>query len=1011
MPPGLSFDPATRTFSGTPEEVLGRSEFTYRVTDARGRQDAIQDFAVVIATIGFAETIPDQTYAVTVPLATGSGADALPYVQFPAVVVGGNPPFRYTLRPAVPPGLNFDESTRRLSGTPTDIIIIAPRHTYRVTDSENTIAELTFDITVEEPVPYFPPAIVAFNYEETYSVGEDITPLILADALGGSGARSTLTYSLSLNRDGSGGLPDGLTFDAGTQTLSGRPTTGQVQTTYFYVATDVDGNRSSALNVDIRIEGAGADNVPAFADGAAIADQTYTITQAIPTLVLPQATGGDGALTYTLTLAADGGDIPAGLTFDAVNQSLSGTPTGLQAAAEYAYTVTDSDATDPDSVTLNFRIAVRAVSVIAFSDATTGGVIEGDPLEDTDTDTLAITNQGSGGTDFVVQTDQPSAYGAFSITAAGVWTYTLDNDNPAIIALARDATLVDTFTVAAAANPSATQVITITITGANGPPAIVLEVDGQDRPVRGGRVTLSVDEGAMVTLNAGGSSDPEGSTQLDYAWAHTPPQIVTFDPADGRAPMVTFMAPEERTTLNFDLTVTDDGTPQRMATAVVTVRVGRSSERALEKTLAAFGRAFAADAVDMISNHLGGFGTSADASRLTLGGREIMWGGAEGADAAAHSLHSSGPLRKQSDPWNLWEDDEAEAEINYMSTRSLLEKSAFHYALSDADGARSARSVWGRATLGNFEGKPDNFTLDGNLSSAYLGLDFHAGEQRQAGVAISYTEGDVDYTDNNANNNSTGNLDAELTSVLPYMQWTTASGLETWGLLGYGQGDATLREDGDPTETDIEMRLAAGGVRGALWSLQHSELAWKASAFAVGMESESVAELPSVNAASQRLRVAIEKRAKAGRHVSEPVRLASTWELGLRWDGGDAETGVGADLGLNLHYTNPENGWQVQAQGRYLVLHKERDYEEWSASVEARRDLGSWFGKGRGLALTLKPDWNQRESSQRLGLDFSNLINGKWTTHDLRLEVYGERRQRKDDVPGHEVGLSGELRF
>ena len=553
LPPGLSFDPATRTFSGTPEEVLGRSEFTYRVTDASGRQDAIQDFDVVIATIGFAETIPDQTYAVTVPLATGSGAGALPYVQFPAAV-GGSPPYRYTLLPAVPPGLNFDESTRRLSGTPTDIILAPPRHTYRVTDSENTIVDLTFDITVEEPVPYFPAVIVAFNYEETYSVGEDITPLILADALGGSGA---LTYSLSLNSDGSGGLPDGLTFDAGAQTLSGRPTTGQVQTTYFYVATDVDGNRSLALNVDIRIEGAG-DTMPVFADGTTIDDQVYTATNAISTLVLPQATGGDGALAYTLTVAADGGDVPAGLSFNAADQTLSGTPSETQAATEYAYTVTDSDATDPDSVTLNFDITVLAASAVTISGDTTGDIVEDGG--DTDTGTLTVSNSDpAGSTDVVAQTDAPGTYGGFSITANGVWTYTLDNVDDDTDALAAGAEVMDTFTVTAAADPAVIEMVTITITGANDAPTVTISAPADD---------TDVEFGTALTLTATGE-DPDTGTTLSYAWSANP-DVGSF--ADAAVASTTWTAPASGTApVTLTLTVTDDATPPLSGTAEVTV--------------------------------------------------------------------------------------------------------------------------------------------------------------------------------------------------------------------------------------------------------------------------------------------------------------------------------------------------------------------------------------------------------------------------------------------------------
>jgi VCBS repeat-containing protein len=41
-----------------------------------------------------------------------------------------------------------------------------------------------------------------------------------------------------------------------------------------------------------------------------------------------------------------------------------------------------------------------------------------------------------------------TGYGTFTITVAGVWTYTLDNTNPAVQALNVGGTLTDTFTVA-----------------------------------------------------------------------------------------------------------------------------------------------------------------------------------------------------------------------------------------------------------------------------------------------------------------------------------------------------------------------------------------------------------------------------------------------------------------------------------------------------------------------------------------------------------------------------------
>src|SRR4029077_21261342 len=66
-----------------------------------------------------------------------------------------------------------------------------------------------------------------------------------------------------------------------------------------------------------------------------------------------------------------------------------------------------------------------------------------------------------------VGTPAPSAnvYGRYTLTAAGVWTYTLDNSNATVQGLNTGQTLTDTFPATTADGTS--QVVNITIDGAN----------------------------------------------------------------------------------------------------------------------------------------------------------------------------------------------------------------------------------------------------------------------------------------------------------------------------------------------------------------------------------------------------------------------------------------------------------------------------------------------------------------------------------------------------------------
>ncbi|WP_446830455.1 fibronectin type III domain-containing protein [Candidatus Foliamicus sp.] len=99
------------------------------------------------------------------------------------------------------------------------------------------------------------------------------------------------------------------------------------------------------------------DATPSFGTGVTIADQTYTQNAAITTLTLPEATSGNGTLTYSLTPAA-----PAGLAFDATARTLTGTPTTLQQATAYTYTATDEDG---DTVSLAFNITIESLTPAA----------------------------------------------------------------------------------------------------------------------------------------------------------------------------------------------------------------------------------------------------------------------------------------------------------------------------------------------------------------------------------------------------------------------------------------------------------------------------------------------------------------------------------------------------------------------------------------------------------------------------------------------------------------------
>ena len=88
--------------------------------------------------------------------------------------------------------------------------------------------------------------------------------------------------------------------------------------------------------------------------------------------------------------------------------------------------------------------------------------------------------------------------------------------------------------------------------------------------------------------------------------------------------------------------------------------------------------------------------------------------------------------------------------------------------------------------------------------------------------------------------------------------------------------------------------------------------------------------------------------------VGDGGRLVPTLEVGLRQDGGDAETGTGIELGGGLSYADPASGLTAEAKVRGLVAHEDSDYSELGASGSVRIAPGA---DGRGLSLSLTPAW------------------------------------------------------
>ena len=217
-----------------------------------------------------------------------------------------------------------------------------------------------------------------------------------------------------------------------------------------------------------------------------------------------------------------------------------------------------------------------------------------------------------------------------------------------------------------------------------------------------------------------------------------------------------------------------------------------------------------------------------------------------------------------------------------------------------------------------------------------------------------------------------------MTTVSPYARLLVNDRLSVWGLAGWGTGDMTIAQASngqgrpEPLGSDLEMRLAAMGGRGALMEADETggiDLGLKADAFWVETESQAVSNEGATTASASRLRLILEG-SRAFETGGGGV-LTPGVELGLRHDGGDAETGTGVELGGRVSWEDPETGLSVEARVRTLVAHEDSDYREWGASGAVRLSPGE---RGRGLSLRLSPTWGAASSG----------VERLWSARDAR---------------------------
>ena len=297
--------------------------------------------------------------------------------------------------------------------------------------------------------------------------------------------------------------------------------------------------------------------------------------------------------------------------------------------------------------------------------------------------------------------------------------------------------------------------------------------------------------------------------------------------------------------------------------------------------------------------------------------------------------------------------------------RQLLMGSSFYW--SNADGeqgvdtvgpdGRRLWSAWGNVAATEFRGEDGALSLDGQVSTAMLGVDA-SWDRWLAGVVLARSQGEGGYAHRTA---SGGSIASTLTSLHPFAQYRFSDRTSVWGTIGYGVGDLSLTPEGASAgiDTDLGMAMAAFGGRSVL-SVRTGqaglfELAVRSDATLTRTESGASENLLSATGATSRLRIILEG---SGSLPLGTGTLTPTLEAGLRYDGGDAETGAGLEIGGGLGYSFGRV--TAELTGRMLVTHEDAEYEEWGFSGSIRYQPAA---DGRGLKLSLGSEWGATQSA------------------------------------------------
>jgi hypothetical protein len=355
LPTGLVIDNATCNITGTPL-VVQLTPVSYTATFFNGANDSTKATSTFTIQIDWPMKKPVSMIYPSSPYVIEAGINVATVTAdnaaiTPNITLGGaNANDAITTcvsSPALPAGLTLDQVTCQITGTATAATPVATA-LYTITASNNAgwVSDTISLEVVTKPT--------ALTYSNALNAAANVLKLVKDQILTNEGS-ATITGGVPSSCTVSPSLPTGLVIDNATCNITGTPLVVQ-ETPVSYTATFFNGANDSTkatssftIQIDWAVKKPGEMSFPS---------SPYVISSVASASITPSFIAGGGAPTACTSNPA----LPGSLSLNSTTCAITGTPSGVAAAALYTITATNMAGSVNDTISLAIVAAPTALT-------------------------------------------------------------------------------------------------------------------------------------------------------------------------------------------------------------------------------------------------------------------------------------------------------------------------------------------------------------------------------------------------------------------------------------------------------------------------------------------------------------------------------------------------------------------------------------------------------------------------------------------------------------------------